>query len=241
MTDATPQLPLFESLTSSSRSGGASSQPSSEHATSSSEQLPNTTTDATAGASTRPVPESSRPDGAGDAVSSPSGAKRTAGFDQQPMLPTFIGPNTADRMLTVPRPKTRSECRDEARPCPWVSCRHHLLLEVAQASKGANRAPSMRLNAASRERTRYGRRPGLRSSAAALVVRQWIDDAVELLSRMRYTCSLDVVEAYPDGLSDAGIAHLLGIHEQLVDAEARAALSKHRDGVRERGISSEEG
>lgn len=28
------------------------------------------------------------------------------------------------------RPKTRGECRDAPRPCPWVSCRHHLALEV---------------------------------------------------------------------------------------------------------------
>jgi hypothetical protein len=30
----------------------------------------------------------------------------------------------------VERPKTRGDCKDAARPCPFVSCRHHLLLEV---------------------------------------------------------------------------------------------------------------
>jgi hypothetical protein len=29
-----------------------------------------------------------------------------------------------------PRPRTRGECRDGVRPCPWVGCRHHLYLEV---------------------------------------------------------------------------------------------------------------
>ena len=29
------------------------------------------------------------------------------------------------------RPKTRGECRDGPRPCPWVGCRHHLYLEVS--------------------------------------------------------------------------------------------------------------
>lgn len=28
------------------------------------------------------------------------------------------------------RPKTRAECIDGPRPCPWVGCRHHLFLDV---------------------------------------------------------------------------------------------------------------
>ncbi len=29
-----------------------------------------------------------------------------------------------------PRPTTRAECREEARPCPWVACKFHLYLDV---------------------------------------------------------------------------------------------------------------
>jgi hypothetical protein len=29
-----------------------------------------------------------------------------------------------------PRPRTRADCRDQPRPCPWVSCKHHLYLDV---------------------------------------------------------------------------------------------------------------
>lgn len=29
------------------------------------------------------------------------------------------------------RPMTRGECQGEARPCPWVSCKHHLYLDVS--------------------------------------------------------------------------------------------------------------
>jgi hypothetical protein len=32
--------------------------------------------------------------------------------------------------VDVPRPKTRAECRGEARPCPWVACKFHLYLDV---------------------------------------------------------------------------------------------------------------
>jgi len=28
------------------------------------------------------------------------------------------------------RPKTRAECSGQARPCPWVACKHHLYLDV---------------------------------------------------------------------------------------------------------------
>lgn len=37
------------------------------------------------------------------------------------------------------RPRTRGECREGIRPCPYVSCRHHLAIDVT-------RAGSLRLN-----------------------------------------------------------------------------------------------
>jgi hypothetical protein len=132
------------------------------------------------------------------------------------------------RMLTVPRPTTRSECLEEARPCPWVGCRHHLLLELTVGRTSA----SMRLNVADQGTTKMGRRRGLaiadprRDSAAALLVQRWIDDAVEALSRMEHTCVLDVAAAHPDGIPDQHIARLLGLHEQAVDRMARPALGK---------------
>jgi len=32
--------------------------------------------------------------------------------------------------VDIPRPQTRAECREEARPCPWVACKHHLYLDI---------------------------------------------------------------------------------------------------------------
>jgi hypothetical protein len=32
--------------------------------------------------------------------------------------------------VDIPRPQTRAECQGEARPCPWVACKHHLYLDV---------------------------------------------------------------------------------------------------------------
>jgi hypothetical protein len=32
--------------------------------------------------------------------------------------------------VDIPRPKTRHDCRDDVRPCPWVACKHHLYLDI---------------------------------------------------------------------------------------------------------------
>jgi RNA polymerase sigma factor for flagellar operon FliA len=38
----------------------------------------------------------------------------------------------ADDGPLPPRPLTRGDCIDGPRPCPWVSCRHHLYLDVSE-------------------------------------------------------------------------------------------------------------
>lgn len=44
-------------------------------------------------------------------------------------------PPTPDELAEADalRPRNRSDCRDGLRPCPWVSCRYHLYLEVTDA------------------------------------------------------------------------------------------------------------
>jgi hypothetical protein len=32
--------------------------------------------------------------------------------------------------VDIPRPASRSECKQESGPCPWVACKHHLYLDV---------------------------------------------------------------------------------------------------------------
>jgi hypothetical protein len=128
-------------------------------------------------------------------------------------------------MLSVPRPTSRVDCGQEARPCPWTGCRHHLLLEVAGSSGGKDMRPtSLRLNRPNRGRTTLGRRPGLTASAADYVVQTWIDDATEQLGSMMHTCSLDVVDDYPDGLTERSVAFLLGVTEKAIRAELKSAL-----------------
>jgi len=189
------------------------------------------------------APASSTRAGAASAASSSSAARSTEASARRPTLPILTAPkHTADSMLALPRPTTRAACGQEARPCPWVGCRHHLLLEVAQSNGVGSttaagkprdlRPTSLRMNRPNRGRASLGRRPGLESSAAHLVVRRWIDDAAEQLANMMHTCSLDVVDAYPDGLSEASVAILLGVTEQAINAETTNALREYKRRVK---------
>jgi hypothetical protein len=45
-----------------------------------------------------------------------------------------IGRWTYPAIDGVEKPRTRGECVEGVRPCPWVSCRHHLYLEVNSES-----------------------------------------------------------------------------------------------------------
>ncbi|MBC7974964.1 MAG: hypothetical protein H7138_08255 [Myxococcales bacterium] len=59
------------------------------------------------------------------------------------------------------------------------------------------------------------------------------------LSSMMHTCSLDVVDAYPDGLSEGSAALLLGVTEQAINAETKAALVKLRRRLQALGSDDE--
>jgi hypothetical protein len=140
-------------------------------------------------------------------------------------------------MLAIPRPITRGDCLQEARPCPWVSCRHHLLLEVA-ASKGGRdvRPTSLRLNRPpSGQGQATGRRSGLASSAAQGLVEQWIDDAVEQLAGMRHTCALDVADEYPDGLTERSVGLVLGVTEKAAHADINRGRDELAAALADRG------
>jgi hypothetical protein len=149
-------------------------------------------------------------------------------------------------MLAIPRPTTRAECLQEARPCPWASCRYHLLLEVAATKGGADVRPTtLRLNRPrqllGRPSRRTGRRPGLAATAAHHLVEQWIDDAVEQLQSMRYTCALDVAEEFPDGITDRGVGLVLGVGERAARADIERAGEQLRAGLDRAGAEVDVG
>lgn len=119
-------------------------------------------------------------------------------------------------MLAIPRPSTRAECRAAARPCPWIGCRYHLLIEVT--SSGA-----LQLNGGRTE----GRPAALCSSAPSAVVEVWTDDALEQLEVMPHTCALDVAER---GDLVAGVQPIALVARALLltDRAARLAVEEAR-------------
>lgn len=94
-------------------------------------------------------------------------------------------------------PATRAECVDGARPCPLVSCRYHLLLEVGSDGRLL------------RSRDFDEQDP---------------DSIVDVLVAMDETCALDARAKAPGGLTVERISELLNSEILLVKtAQARAA------------------
>lgn len=222
----------YASSASSWRGDAASSSPWSAPRRSSIRTSKPETIDAIAGRPSHPARVRSPRATAEGADSSSGDATDMEACVQQPRRSSDTAvKHTPDPMLSIPRPQTRAECQQEARPCPWVGCRHHLLLEVALAGGSRHRATSLRLNIRS---STGGRRPGLRSSAAAALVQVWIDDAIDQLVTMEHTCALDVVDEHPGGLPASRVAKLLAVSKQWTEQEERrprvqGALSELRE------------
>jgi hypothetical protein len=71
------------------------------------------------------------------------------------------------------------------------------------------------------------RRAALDAHTPEALVRAWMDDAVEHLARMEYTCALDVLDDNPEGIGPNRLARLLGMAKQSADYltnDARATM-----------------
>lgn len=74
------------------------------------------------------------------------------------------------------RPKTRGECVDAPRPCPWVSCRHHMLIHDIYDNG------TIRINRATAESKKLDETDPL----------FWSDDDVaSAIESLPHSCSLD--------------------------------------------------
>lgn len=61
-----------------------------------------------------------------------------------------------------------------------------------------------------------------------------MDDAMELLFTMPYSCALDIVDAYPDGLSSAAVGYVFGVSEQSIKEQVnRPHVSDALEEIRE--------
>lgn len=145
-------------------------------------------------------------------------APSTAGFVARPTSSTYTGTPITE----YPRPATRADCEAGPRPCPWASCRHHLLVHLRRKGTPV-------LN---------GTHRALRSSDAAVLVRTWIDEAIELMFSMADTCALDVADR--GKLGPKAIGRKLGITKVRVDQVNAVAEPELRQRLVEAGISEED-
>jgi hypothetical protein len=53
--------------------------------------------------------------------------------------------NIDDDLADVARPKTRADCLNMERPCPFVSCKHHLYLDVSKEGLVSIAVPDLEL------------------------------------------------------------------------------------------------
>lgn len=107
------------------------------------------------------------------------------------------------------RPKKRSECIDSARPCPWVTCRHHMLIWlVTIETKEIRPLPSLNLK-------------GSKSSSDD-------DMLVEALAIMPNSCSLDLADSDERNREEVGA--ILGFtreHVRIIEERAFAKIRKN--------------
>lgn len=157
-------------------------------------------------------------------------------FDGDAELPNEIG------VLPCGHEATRAP--NHCRPCPWIGCRHHALIEIAHAKprkdrngrKRDARPTSIRLNRDPGE-GHIGRRGGLHAQDSTDVVQRWIDNAVDHLETMPETCTLDVADKHVDGLQLTQVAELFGVtcealrQEEMAAQKMREVMIEYEDHV----------
>lgn len=98
---------------------------------------------------------------------------------------------THERPWDEQRPRTRADCIGRPRPCPWVSCKHHLLVDVTPAGGIVVNAPAISEVERGRNRLPVFKRNELSRCEVDEVVLEELDRA----ERQGWpTCALDVVE-----------------------------------------------
>lgn len=94
-------------------------------------------------------------------------------------------------------PATRGECRGGVRPCPLVSCRYHLLLDIAEDG---------------------------RLFMTRDVDAEDVESIVEALREMPETCALDVAER--GGVSARDVGEILGMHHKVIERTVRETAAR---------------
>jgi len=144
------------------------------------------------------------------------GQVRPAASDERALAP-LQRVRAGARPWADERPRTRADCIDRPRPCPWGGCRYHLLVNVTAAG-------GVTINPAA---LRQGDLRSLESRAAPAVYEQaWLDAAVDALDRLSESCALDVAAHGAHELEQVG--NLLGCTRERVRQIQDEALAELR-------------
>ena len=113
--------------------------------------------------------------------------------------------------IQADRPRTRGDCINAIRPCPWVGCRHHLYLDV-HAATGA-----ITLNFPAKDDASKTARPGDRRGPEDSAVPVW---------QLKHSCSLDVADM--GGLNGPEMGDLLELTKERIRQIEVSALGHLR-------------
>lgn len=116
-----------------------------------------------------------------------------------------------ERVAADERPKTRDDCKNGPRPCHWVSCEHHLFLDVGDLSGSIKYNFPLAPPAI----------PGVPANDAL--------DLHQVLAWMPETCALDVAERGGVTLEEIGV--MLNVSMERARQIEMAALAKMKAGV----------
>lgn len=110
-------------------------------------------------------------------------------------------------------------------PCPRVLCPHHLLLDRGEVVQVGDRLVAAIVASAAGRPAEMGRRPALSPIPTHSEHSAFDALALERLTEIPRTCSLEVVAAYPDGAPLAVIADALGLSEEEVRRATNSAAA----------------
>lgn len=130
-------------------------------------------------------------------------------------------PSTTEVHLVVlgdRRPRTRGECINGPRPCPWIGCRYHLGTEVHDGP---------RVGPGAEGGARYQYKGRIKPNPLATLDEDGDPDPLSL----EHTCALDVADQGEHTLEE--IAVILGISREWVRRIEDAAVPRLRMGLRD--------
>jgi hypothetical protein len=122
-----------------------------------------------------------------------------------------------DELIRLARPKARADCKDAARPCPFLSCRHHLA-DVVVGPNGR-----LRLGVLDME---------LEVDATREDAEAYTDLAADAVVAMRESCALDVIDRERDACTLQVVGNALNLTRERIRQIERRTLREAEPRVR---------